>query len=116
MTPSNITVIGAGAIGLSWTALFLANGWKVTINDPREDIKATTLDGLALIKPSLAALGYSVSGLDKALSFEANLEKAVKDADIVQENGPEVLAFKQDLYAKLDKWVKPSTSNASAIR
>jgi len=30
---SNITVIGAGAIGLSWTALFLANGWKVTIND-----------------------------------------------------------------------------------
>jgi ketoreductase RED1 len=117
-SPSNITVIGAGAIGLSWTALFLANGWKVTINDPREDIKATTLDGLAQIKPSLAALGYSVSELDKALSFEADLEKAVKDADIVQENGPEVLAFKQDLYAKLDKWVKPAAlllSSSSSI-
>ena len=115
---SNITVIGAGAIGLSWTALFLANGWKVTINDPREDIKATTLDGLAQIKPSLAALGYSVSELDKTLSFEADPEKAVKDADIVQENGPEVLAFKQDLYGKLDKWVKPATlllSSSSSI-
>jgi ketoreductase RED1 len=115
---SNITVIGAGAIGLSWTALFLANGWKVTINDPREDIKAATLNGLDQIKPSLAALGYSVSELDKALTFEADLEKAVKNADIVQENGPEVIAFKKDLYGKLDKWVKPEAlllSSSSSI-
>jgi ketoreductase RED1 len=33
-----VTVIGAGAIGLSWTALFLANGLKVTVNDPRTDV------------------------------------------------------------------------------
>jgi ketoreductase RED1 len=115
---STITVIGAGAIGLSWTGLFLANGWKVTINDPREDIKTTTLNGLAQIKPSLAALGYSVSEFDKNLSFEADLEKAVKDADIIQENGPENIAFKQDLYGKLDKWVKPAAlllSSSSSI-
>jgi ketoreductase RED1 len=115
---SNITVIGAGAIGLSWTGLFLANGWKVTINDPREDIKAATLEGLAQIKPGLAALGYSVSEFEKALFFEADLEKAVKDADIVQENAPENLAFKQDLYAKLDKWTKPAAlllSSSSSI-
>ena len=116
--PTNITVIGAGAIGLSWTALFLANGWKVTINDPREDIRAATLEGLNQIKPSLTALGYSVSGLDKALFFEADLEKAVKDADIVQENGPEDVAFKQELYGKLDKWAKPTAlllSSSSSI-
>ena len=116
--PTNITVIGAGAIGLSWTALFLANGWKVTINDPRVDIKAATLAGLEQIKPSLAGLGYSVSDLEKALSFEADLEKAVKDADIIQENGPENVAFKKDLYEKLDKWVKPSAylfSSSSSI-
>ena len=117
-SPSNITVIGAGAIGLSWTALFLANGWKVTVNDPREDIKTAVQEGLALIKPSLAALGYSVSELDKALSFEADLEKAVKDADYIQENGPENVAFKQELYRKLDKWVKPAAlllSSSSSI-
>jgi ketoreductase RED1 len=115
---SKITIIGAGAIGLSWTGLFLANGWKVTINDPREDIKATALDGLAQIKPSLAALGYSVSEYEQAPSFEADLEKAVKDADIIQENGPENLAFKQDLYEKLDKWAKPAAlllSSSSSI-
>ncbi|HXB08577.1 MAG TPA: 3-hydroxyacyl-CoA dehydrogenase NAD-binding domain-containing protein [Puia sp.] len=116
--PSKITVIGAGAIGLSWTALFLANRWKVTINDPRADIKETSLDGLSLMKPSLAALGYDVSTFTDGLSFEADLEKAVKDADIVQENGPENVAFKQDLYAKLDKWVKPTAllfSSSSSI-
>src|SRR6201991_673710 len=106
-SPSKITVIGAGAIGLSWTGLFLANGWKVTINDPREDVKSTSLAGLDIIKPTLAGLGYDVSDFTKELTFEADLEKAVKDADIVQENGPENVAFKQDLYAKLDKWVKP---------
>jgi 3-hydroxyacyl-CoA dehydrogenase len=117
-TPSKITVIGAGAIGLSWTGLFLANGWQVTINDPREDIKAAALEGLARIKPSLAALGYSVSNFEKRLSFEPDLEKAVKDADIIQENGPENLAFKQDLYEKLDKWAKPTAlllSSSSSI-
>jgi ketoreductase RED1 len=115
---SKITVIGAGAIGLSWTGLFLANGWKVTINDPRADIKTAALDGLAQIKPSLAALGYSVTDFEKALSFEADLEKAVRDADIIQENGPENLAFKQDLYEKLDKWTKPAAlllSSSSSI-
>ena len=115
---SKITVIGAGAIGLSWTGLFLANGWQVTINDPRQDIKAAALEGLAQIKPSLAALGYSVSEYEKALSFEADLEKAVKDADFIQENGPESLGFKQELYGKLDKWVKSSAlllSSSSSI-
>jgi ketoreductase RED1 len=118
VTPSNITVIGAGAIGLSWTALFLANGWKVTINDPRPDIKTAVQEGLELIKPSLAAMGYSVSDLFMGLSFEADLEKAVKNADFVQENGPESIPFKQDLYAKLDKWVKPEAlllSSSSSI-
>jgi ketoreductase RED1 len=117
-SPTNITVIGAGAIGLSWTALFLANGWKVTINDPRADIKTAVKEGLDQMKPSLAALGYSVSDLDKGLSFEADLEKSVKDADFVQENGPESIPFKQDLYAKLDKWVKPTAlllSSSSSI-
>ena len=116
--PTNITVIGAGAIGLSWTALFLANGWKVTINDPRADIKTAVKEGLDLMKPSLVALGYSVSELDKGLSFEADLEKAVKNADIVQENGPENVAFKQELYGKLDKWTKPEAlllSSSSSI-
>jgi len=76
VTPSNITVIGAGAIGLSWTALFLANGWKVTINDPREDIKTAVQEGIELMKPKSRRPGLFVSDLFKGLSFEADLEKS----------------------------------------
>src|SRR5215510_12656409 len=81
----NVTVIGAGAIGLSWTALFLANGLKVTVNDPRTDVKEATLKGIDEISPTLRALGYDVSALTNNLYFESDLAKAVKEADLIQE-------------------------------
>ncbi len=36
---SPVTVIGAGAIGASWTALFLANGLEVRVNDISETLE-----------------------------------------------------------------------------
>jgi ketoreductase RED1 len=104
----NVTVIGAGAIGLSWAALFLANGLKVTVNDPRTDVEEATLKGLGEIIPTLKALGYSVSTITDKLYFESDLNKAVKDADLIQENGPENVAFKQDLYAQIEANLKPT--------
>jgi len=114
----NVTVIGAGAIGLSWTALFLANGLKVIINDPRTDVEEASLKGLKEIVPTLSALGYDVTGITNNLFFESDLGKAVKDADLVQENGPENLAFKQDLFAKIEANSKPTAlilSSSSGI-
>jgi len=113
-----VTVIGAGAIGLSWTALFLANGLPVTVNDPRPDIKEASLKGLEEITPTLIALGYDVSTLTNNLYFEKDINMAVKDADLVQENGPENLAFKQDLYAQMERYLKPGVlvlSSSSGI-
>ena len=114
----NVTVIGAGAIGLSWTALFLANGLTVTINDPRADVKEATLKGIAEITLTLKELGYDVSTLTHKLYFEPDLNKAVKNADVVQENGPENVAFKQDLYAQLEPGLKTNAlvlSSSSGI-
>jgi ketoreductase RED1 len=113
-----IAVIGAGAIGLSWTGLFLANGLNVVINDPRPDIRETALQGLDLIKPTLSSLGYDVADLTARLSFESELGKAVENADFIQENGPENIAFKQDLYVRLEQFAKPGAlmfSSSSSI-
>jgi ketoreductase RED1 len=113
------TVIGAGAIGLSWTALFLANGIKVTVNDPRPDIAEATLAGLKEMEAGLESLGYNTENLAVNLSFEKDISKAVADADIVQENGPENIAFKQDLYANFEGALKPTAlvlSSSSSIR
>jgi ketoreductase RED1 len=117
-TPPTIAVIGAGAIGISWIGLFLANGFNVVVNDPRPDVEEATLKGLKEISPSLASLGYNIDKLTKALSFEKDVNKAVKDADIIQENGPENVGFKQDLYAGFESYLKPSAlvfSSSSSI-
>lgn len=113
-----VTVIGAGAIGLSWTALFLANGLKVIVNDPRTDVEEETLKGLANITHTLQALGYDVTSLTKDLSFESDLAKAIATADLIQENGPENVAFKQDLYVQIEAGMKPGAlvlSSSSGI-
>lgn len=105
---SRVAVIGAGAVGLSWTALFLANGLKVTIYDPRPDIRIAALSGLDSIKWSMMSLGYNVEKFTRQLSFEKKLHRAVDDADIIQESIPEDVEAKQSLYEKLERFAAPS--------
>lgn len=104
-----VTVVGAGVAGLSWTGLFLANGLKVTIHDPRPDIKIAVLSGLESIKWSLQNLGYHIEKFTRHLYFEDKLHKAVADADIIQESIPEDAESKQSLYEKLERFARPST-------
>ena len=101
----NTCVIGAGVIGASWAALFLAHGLNVVINDPAPDIEDTVLGMLRKAAPTLKDLGLPHEGLEKNLRFEADLEKAVAGADLVQENGPERTEWKQDLWARIEKAV-----------
>jgi len=48
------------------------------------------------------------------LSFTAALPDAIKDADLVQENGPEKIDFKKTLYRQLDELLHPSVIIASS--
>jgi len=98
----NVAVIGAGVIGSSWTALFLAHGLRVVVNDPRPDIRTVVLSDLAKIAPTLRQLGLRSEGLEEKLSFEADLHRAVSGVDVVQENGPERVEFKQQLWASIE--------------
>ncbi|MFF9806591.1 3-hydroxyacyl-CoA dehydrogenase NAD-binding domain-containing protein [Streptomyces coeruleorubidus] len=94
-------VIGAGTIGLSWTALFAAHGLTVRVSDPRPDLAEAVDEALARSAPQLAARGLDVTGLAGRVHLAADVTEAVRDADVVQENGPERVAFKQDLFATL---------------
>lgn len=104
----HVTIVGAGAVGLSWTGLFLANGLRVTVHDPRPDIQLAVLSGLERIKWSLESLGYRIEKFTKGLSFEDKLHKAVADADIIQESIPEDAETKQLLYEKLGRFARPT--------
>ncbi|MFF3256681.1 3-hydroxyacyl-CoA dehydrogenase NAD-binding domain-containing protein [Actinacidiphila glaucinigra] len=111
-------VIGAGTIGLSWTALFAGHGLTVRVSDPRPDLAEAIDTALAQFTPHLAALGLDVEGLAGRVHVAADVTEAVHDADVVQENGPENLQFKKRLFAQLVEeapWHALLLSSSSAI-
>jgi ketoreductase RED1 len=100
------TVVGAGVIGISWTALFLARGLHVTVSDPLPNAEERVRAGLSEIAPTLEQLGLPVEALEKpspALAFEADVAAAVREADVVQENAPEKLEVKQQLWQEVER-------------
>ncbi|MEQ0561031.1 3-hydroxyacyl-CoA dehydrogenase NAD-binding domain-containing protein [Amycolatopsis sp. NEAU-NG30] len=91
-------VIGAGTIGLSWTALFARHGLTVRVTDPRPDLADAVRDALETFAPHL---GTTAGDLASRVHLAADVTEAVQDADVVQENGPENVEFKKDLFTKL---------------
>src|SRR6201987_1749669 len=102
-----IAIIGTGVIGASWTALFLAKGLQVVATDVAPNAEAALRKFVETAWPGLERLGLSPGASQSNLKFTAALAQAVADADLVQENGPERIDFKQKLYGQLDE-VLPS--------
>jgi 3-hydroxyacyl-CoA dehydrogenase len=98
-----VAVIGTGVIGASWATLFLAKGLDVVATDVAPNAEAALREFVDKAWPAMEQLGLAPGASRDRLSFDADLEGAVAKADLVQENGPERIAFKQELYAKLDK-------------
>lgn len=114
-----VTIVGAGVIGLSWTALFLAFGLDVVVNDPRPDLEQAVMDSLQQFTPTLKELGLPTRNLTKNLRIEADLARALAGTTLVQENGPERLDFKQQLYTQIEQAVSPTAlllSSTSGLR
>jgi 3-hydroxyacyl-CoA dehydrogenase len=109
-----VAVVGAGVIGASWTALFLAKGLRVVATDPAPNAEASLMTFVESAWPALERLGLAPGASPSNLSFTADLREAVAGADLVQENGPERLEFKQTLYAQLDAVLSPEVIIASS--
>ncbi len=108
-------MVGSGAIGVSWAALFAACGHDVAVCDPDQ----AALDQLpATMQPfwdSLDRLGFGVDGASPDLVQRvASTEAAVEGCGFVQENGPERLDVKHEIYAKLDAVAGPDVVLASS--
>lgn len=97
-----VAVVGFGVIGQSWARLFAKNGLQVVVSDVRDDLDQI----IARINDDLPA--------DAKPLTSAPLEDAVKDADLVQESGPERENIKQDMYATMTKAAKDTTIFASS--
>src|SRR5712675_2508507 len=109
-----IAIIGTGVIGASWTALFLAKGLDVIATDIAPDAEASLRRFVQAAWPALERLGLAPGASQSKLAFTADLPTAVRAADFVQENGPERIDFKQNLYRQLDELLPPDVIIASS--
>ena len=117
MTDSNhqrIAIVGTGVIGASWAALYLAKGLQVVATDPAPNAEAALRKFVETAWPALKRLGLASDASQSNLKFTAALGQAVAGADLVQENGPERIDFKQKLYGELDKLLPPDVIIASS--
>lgn len=117
-----IAVVGAGTMGRSIAHFFAMNGHQVHLYNRS---KKTMEDALEQIKNDYATLVSmkmydegKVPGATANLHPTYDLAEAVKDADIVIEAVAEDPAVKKDMFARIDKLVRPDTvisTNSSSL-
>lgn len=95
-------VLGAGVIGASWTALFLASGRSVAVYDPSPETEASVKAYLEKSWPVLEQLGLTANGNPDNISFHKTACEAVADASFIQENVPEQIEIKHALYREIE--------------
>jgi 3-hydroxyacyl-CoA dehydrogenase len=110
----HIAIIGTGVIGASWTALFLAKGLQVVATDIAPNAETALRKFVETAWPALQRLGLAPGASQSNLKFTAAIAQAVSGVDLVQENGPERIDFKQKLYGQLDELLPPDVIVASS--
>jgi 3-hydroxybutyryl-CoA dehydrogenase len=115
-------VIGTGMMGPGIAGTLALSGLHATIISR---MKENAVKGLHVARAQIRLLadnglveGDRASRAAELLSATANLEEAVSAADITIESAPENMAFKQDLFARLDSIARPDailTSNTSGL-
>jgi glutaryl-CoA dehydrogenase len=102
-----VAVIGAGTIGLSWATLFAAFGMRVRVMDPRPDLQETLDQTVRQFSATLPGGPEDPDELLERIQIQPDLELAVDGVDYVQENGPENIDFKRDLFARIERAAPP---------
>ncbi len=112
-----IAVVGAGLIGRAWAIVFARAGHTVRLWDKLPGVADRAL---ALVAESLADLHAAGLVTEPPATIAARITAAATLADClagaahVQENGPERLAPKQEIFAELDRLCGPEVILASS--
>ena len=98
-----VAVVATGVIGASWATVFLARGLDVAATDPAPGAEDALRRAVEAQWPAMEAMGLAPGASPNRLRFAASAEAAVADAQFAQENGPERLDLKRDLFRRLDE-------------
>lgn len=110
---NSVAVLGCGLIGASWTALFLRAGHDVRAWDPDPQVLAGFRERVSVPLAQLDEIG-GATGPQGSLHLCTDLDAAVQDVRLIQENAPENVPLKQDLYARIEALVGQDVIIASS--
>ncbi|MFH1031882.1 MAG: 3-hydroxyacyl-CoA dehydrogenase family protein [Chloroflexota bacterium] len=118
-----VSIVGAGLMGLGIGVEFARFGYDVVLYNTREATSKKAMENAQyeldlmvetqLITPEEARESY------KRLCPTTNLADATKNADFIVESVLDVLALKQDVFAKLDEMTNPKVvlaTNTTALK
>lgn len=112
-TPSEVVILGAGFIGVSFAAAFLDAGWSVTLCDPDATRRASATRRIAEQAQAIELAGLALSG-NGTITVLPDPSDQLFSASLVLECGPEQLITKQAIFADLIAEAGPHTILATA--
>jgi L-gulonate 3-dehydrogenase len=114
---TNVAVVGAGLIGRAWCIVFARAGFNVTLWD---QFPVQTTQALAFVADRLPELRAAGLLADEPASVLARIQpmqslwEALRDADYIQESGPERVDIKTGVFTELERAARPDAIIASS--
>src|SRR5258708_2903623 len=102
MQAVNIAIVGTGVICAGWATRLRAHGFSVRATDPSEGAESRLRDWIDNSWPVVERLGLANGASREKLTFTTDVGAAVRNADFIQENGPERLDVKHSLIADIE--------------
>ena len=108
-----VAVIGAGTIGASWAACFLAHGLDVMVVDPVRE-EADLRRAIDAMWPALERLGLAQDADASRMKFSKTVDEGLAAAQFVQESVPERLPLKHETLHALEEVIGPAVIVSSS--
>ncbi|MBC3087385.1 MAG: L-carnitine dehydrogenase [Staphylococcus capitis] len=109
-----VAVVGTGVIGSGWITRMLAHGNEVIATDPSEGAYERMLAQVKQNWPYAEQMGLADNASLKNLTFTSDLKEAVKEAEHIQENVPEVEEIKDTVLRDIDFYASPYATIGSS--
>jgi len=111
-----IAIVGSGLIGRAWAVVFAGGGCDVALYDSGAGVadKARTLVAEGLDELAAHGLVNDPTPAAARVRAAASLAEALDGATFVQENTPETLETKREIFVALDRLAAPDAILASS--
>ena len=114
----NVACVGGGVIGSSWAIQYALKGLNVTLYDINDEQLAKShaqmLNSLEALVDHNAITAAQKDEIVARVRTTTSMEEAVKDAQFIQESGPERIEIKRSILAQVEQFADPSALYASS--